>query len=105
MTKKGIAILLFITAAYMIAAFVNLGNLKSPQTFYNAGALEPIYIDLGSAHEFDLISIYFGLNKMVRDTDVHAQIEEDANAPAFLPKSPTNSSNPRPEGLLERLTS
>jgi len=54
-------LMLAITAFYAVIAFINLGDLKAPQTFTNVGNNEQILADLGKNTDITRIVLYAGI--------------------------------------------
>lgn len=80
-----------IIVAYSIVAYVNLGNTKSPQTFYQPSrANEEIRIDLGSVQSIDTVSYYLGIGDVGSNPEMTLAYSTDGmswtdlNAPCEL---------------------
>lgn len=62
MLRVDYLILAVIIVVYSVVAYVNLGSLKNPQTFYKPSAAnETVSIDLGSNEQVDTVTYYLGI--------------------------------------------
>ncbi len=59
MTKRDTLVMLALTAVYAVVAFVNLGSLKAPQTYWvSTSPDETVAFDLGESKTFEML--YYG---------------------------------------------
>ncbi|MCI5892211.1 MAG: discoidin domain-containing protein [Clostridiales bacterium] len=62
MLKLDYLILAVIVVVYSVVAYVNLGSLKNPQTFYKPSTVnETVSIDLGSNEQINTVTYYLGI--------------------------------------------
>ena len=61
-----------IVIIYAIIAYVNLGSLKNPQTFYQPESPnETVQIDLGSVQSIDTVTYYLGIGDVATKPGGH----------------------------------
>lgn len=77
MVKKDYIIMAVITLVYAVVAFVNLGDMQAPQTFYFTKANDEIQLDLGKSKYIGSIMLYLGIGDS--DNEYTVQVSRDGS--------------------------
>ena len=76
--KTDIVIMAAIVIIYAIIAYVNLGSLKNPQTFYQPESPnETVQIDLGSVQSIDTVTYYLGIGDVATKPGMKLSYSKD----------------------------
>ena len=76
--KTDIVIMSAIVIIYAIIAYVNLGSLKNPQTFYQPESPnETVQIDLGSVQSIDTVTYYLGIGDVATKPGMKLSYSKD----------------------------
>lgn len=81
MFKLDYMILAVIVIVYSVVAYVNLGSMKNPQTFYKpTAANEAVVMDLGSVQNIDTVTYYLGIGDVANKPSMSLSYSSDGSS-------------------------